>query len=164
VPPESDVLVFDVCGEPCALPVEAVQEIAPMASVARLPGLPSLLEGFLNLRGTAVPVLRLGRLFGAGRPVPGLYTPLVVMRGEAHLLALLVDAVIGIARLPADGLLPVDASHSFNGCAAAEVVIGGRAVHLLSGGRLLLEQERQCLAELQARAQKYLEEAEASRA
>ena len=53
-----------------------------MASLFRPPTIPSLLEGFLNLRGTAVPVLSLGRLFGLHERPLELHTPLVILRGE----------------------------------------------------------------------------------
>jgi purine-binding chemotaxis protein CheW len=54
----------------------------------------------------------------------------------------------------------VEEDRSFNGCLEAEVEIGGRFAHLLSPGRLLLEQERQAVAEFQAQARQYLDELE----
>lgn len=135
-----------------------------MALLAEPPGLPSLLEGFLNLRGAAVPVLRLGRLFGLPAPEAGLHSHLLVLRSAPHPLALLVDSASEIASLPADAFLPVREGNCFNECAAAEVTAGGRVVHLLAADRLLLEKERRCVSELQARAQQYLDELEACRA
>jgi hypothetical protein len=45
---------------------------------------------------------------------------------------------------------PAALSRSFNDCVEGEVTVGDRAVHLLSLERLLLEKERQCVAEFQA--------------
>lgn len=132
-----------------------------MAALARAPGQPSVLEGFLNLRGAAVPVIRLHRLFDLPPAAPGLYTPLVVLRGATHAVALLVDKVIEVTPVDKSALLPVDESHTFNGCAEQRAEIGGRTVHVLSPGRLLLEKERQSIAEFQAVAQRYLDDLEA---
>ena len=127
-----------------------------MAQLARPPGLPALLEGFLNLRGEAVPVVRLRRLFGLPEASPGLYTPMVVLKGREGPLALLVDEVSGVLSASEEAGLPVQEGHAFNDCVEAEVVLDGRAVHLLSTDRLLLEQERRRIAELQVVAQRRL--------
>jgi purine-binding chemotaxis protein CheW len=158
---EGKLLVFAIAGRSCAVPVEAVQEIVPMAALAHIPGQPSLLEGFLNLRGTAVPVLRLSRLFDLSPAEPGLHTPLIVLRGQPHAAGLLVDAVVEIACADRAGGLPIPENDCFNDCVQAQVEIGGRVVHVLSPERLLLEKERQCVAELRAQAQRYLDELEA---
>lgn len=129
-----------------------------MCTLWRAPGQTSLIEGFLNLRGTAVPVLRMNRLFDLDAAAPGLHSPLVVLRGRPFPTALLVDRVIDVTRAPE--LAPVGENVCFNDCAQAEFAHGGRAVHLLSAGRLLLEGERQRVAELQTRAQAYLSEVE----
>ncbi len=153
-------MVFTLAGQPCAIPLESVREVVPMAQLARPPGLPALLEGFLNLRGEAVPVVRLRRLFGLPEASPGLYTPVVILKEGP--LALLVDEVSGILSAPEEARLPVQEGHAFNDCVEAEVVLDGRTVHLLSKDRLLLEQERRRIAELQVTAQRRLSELEAS--
>jgi purine-binding chemotaxis protein CheW len=132
-----------------------------MAQLACPPGLPALLEGFLNLRGEAVPVVRLRRLFGLPEQTPGLYTPVVILK-EGGPLALLVDEVGGVLSAPEEDRLPVQEGHAFNDCVEAEVALEGRLVHLLSTDRLLLEGERRRIAEFQAVAQRRLREAEAS--
>lgn len=155
------LLVFEVGGQACALPVEDVQEIVPLPLLAHPPGLPPALEGFLNLRGAAVPVLRLARLFDLAIVPPGLYTPLVILRGEGGPVALLVDRVERLVEvLPAE-LAPIGRDNCFKDCAEAEVVSAGRTVHLLSPRRLLLERERECLEQLRERAQASLQDWEA---
>jgi purine-binding chemotaxis protein CheW len=154
------LLVFQVGEQLCALSVEVVREIVPMAELARPPGQPSVLEGFLNLHGTAVPVLRIHRLFDLPAPEPGLYTPLIILRGGQYPTALLVDSVTEIVSPPADAFLPVEKDSCFNDCAQAQVAVGDRTAHLLSSERLLLEKERRCVAEFQVRAQQLLDELE----
>ncbi|OGG54320.1 MAG: hypothetical protein A3F84_14840 [Candidatus Handelsmanbacteria bacterium RIFCSPLOWO2_12_FULL_64_10] len=150
------LMVFTLAGQSCAIPLKSVREVVPMAQLARPPGLPALLEGFLNLRGEAVPVVRLRRLFGLPEASPGLYTPMVVLKGREGPLALLVDEVSGVLSASEEAGLPVQEGHAFNDCVEAEVVLDGRAVHLLSTDRLLLEQERRRIAELQVVAQRRL--------
>lgn len=128
-----------------------------MAALLRPPGLPPLLEGFLNRGGAAVPVIHLGRLFGLPGEAPGLYTPLLLVSGRPGPLALLVDEVTDILSLDQSALLPVRESQVFNNCVEAEIELGNRTLHLLSPDRLLLEEERRRLAELQEAAQERLQ-------
>lgn len=154
------LLIFRLGGEECAFPVKSVREVVPMVQLVRPPGLPALLEGFLNLRGEAVPVVRLRRLFGLPEGALGLYTPVVILKEGP--LALLVDEVSGVLSASEEAGLPVQEGNTFNDCVEAEVVLNGRTVHLLSTDRLLLEQERRRIAELQVEAQRRLRELEAS--
>jgi purine-binding chemotaxis protein CheW len=158
---DGKLLVFAIAGHYCAVPVEAVQEIVPMATLSCVPGQPSLLEGFLNLRGTAIPILRLSRLFDFPAAEPGLHTPLIILRGPPHPAGLLVDAVVEIASTDRGGGLPIQEHSCFNDCVQAQVEVGARVVQVLSPERILLEKERQCVAELQAQAQRRLDELEA---
>lgn len=152
------LMAFRTGGQRCALPLKWVREIVHMALLSHPPGLPSILQGFLNLQGEALPVLRLDRLFGLSEQSPGLYTPLVILRNPGPPLALAVDEVTGVFFVSAEGLLPVRETDLFNGCVEAEVVLGGQTVHLLSLERLLLEQERRRIAEFQAMERRRLHE------
>lgn len=158
MPPHAQraLLVFHLAGERAAIPLEHVQRIAPMAQLARPPGLPAPLEGFLNLAGAAVPVLRLDRLLGLPEHGPGLYSMLIVLKDDRT--ALLVDRVSEIVSVPESALLPVGTDHSFNACAEAAVSVRGEVVHLLSPTRILLEKERASLSEFQAVAQQRLQD------
>lgn len=143
------LLIFRIGGIHCAVRLESLQEIVPMARLSIPPGLPHILQGFLNLGGGAVPVLRLDRLFGFPEQTLDLYTPLVILNVRGNPVALLVEEVLEVAALPKTALLPVDPNHSFNGCAEATVEFRGIPAHLLDIGRLLLEKERRCVADFQ---------------
>ena len=151
-----DLLVFDISGKSCALPLEDLLEIVPMASLSQTPSMPSILEGFLHLRGTAVPVVSLNRMFRLQEKSLELYTPIIVVRGHDYPLGLLVDHITQILSLSAENVVPLRKDHSFNDCAEAQVVATDRTVHIFSSERLLIEKERQCLGELQAMEQKRL--------
>ena len=87
-----NLLVFHSSGLDCAFPLEAVREIVPMARLSSPPGLPSGLLGFLDLRGTAIPIVRLDRLFDLPEQKPGLHTPMIILRGVLGPIGILVDS------------------------------------------------------------------------
>lgn len=118
-----------------------------------------MLQGILNLAGTAVPVLRLDRLFQLKEQRPGLYSMLIVTKGVAQgQVALLVDRVGGIVTVAEGAVLPVGKQNSFNDCADGVVTVDEQLVHLLCPSRILLAQERQALAEFQEMAQRRLQD------
>src|SRR5262245_45303952 len=155
-------LAFRLPDLACALPLAALREVVPVALLSRPPGMPSLLEGLLDLGGTAVPVVRLSRVFGVPDVTVGLYVPLLVLRHSEDRIALLVGAIDGIVRVPPARLRPVS-SVTFNDCVMGQIDSGGWSFHLLDPDRLLLEKERQCLAEFQAAEQDRLRRVEEAR-
>jgi purine-binding chemotaxis protein CheW len=158
MPGRRDLLVFEISGKFCALPAEDLLEIVPMASLSRPPSMPTILQGFLNLRGTAVPVVSLSRMFRLQERPLELYTPIIVVRGQGFPLAFLVDHVTQILSLSVEEAVPLQKDHSFNDCAEAQVTTAGRVVHIFSSKCLLIEKERQCLSELQTMEQHRLNE------
>jgi len=151
-----NLLVFDVGEQTCALPLDAVVEILPMASLSRLPGAPSILEGFLNLGGTAIPVLRISRLLEAPFVQIGLYTPLIIVRQANARLGLLVSGIRQIAASSQCAAM-VLAGH---GMVENGVNLDGKIVPILSMETLLLEQERKRISDLQEVQQERLRELE----
>lgn len=156
---ERVLLIFHLSGQLAALPLEDVDSVAPMAGLARPPGLPSPMEGILNLAGAAIPVLRLDYLLQLPELRHRLYSTLIVLKGASSgRIAMLVDRVSEIVSIPESLLLPVGEDCSFNGCAEAAVPVRGQVIHLLSPSRILLQNERRLLAEFQAIAQRRLED------
>jgi purine-binding chemotaxis protein CheW len=152
--PQRALLVFHLAGQLAAVPLENVERIAPMADLARPPGMPAPLEGILNLGGRATPVIRLDRLLHLPVRIPGLYAMLIILKGVSDgCIALLVDRVSEILSVSESALLPVRDEDSFNACAEATVSMRGEIIHLLSPVRILLEKERETLSEFQAVAQ-----------
>lgn len=154
----SSVVLFRLCGQPFALPVDAVSEVVPIAWLARPPQLPSAVEGILNLGGLAVPVLRLDRLLGLSGARFGLDASILIMKGAAP-LGLLAEHVDGVKPASAFSRVAVESGASLNGCLAAELEApDGGVFHLLSWERLLMEEEKGRLADFQARSQSRLAE------
>lgn len=156
------LLVFEIAGDAFAIPLDTVREILPLPLLSHPPGIPSFLEGFLNLGGQAVPVLNPTRLFRLQGPAPGPYSHLVVLEKAGAPLAILVNHAAGATEVPKESVMPVGQSFSFNDCLEGDARIGGRTVHILSVEKLLLEEERRRIAELQAMEQERLRELEES--
>jgi purine-binding chemotaxis protein CheW len=156
-----DLLIVRTGAYTCAIPSTQVAELILIPSLIRLPGQPAILDGFLNLRGVAVPVAPLLRLFLQSAPEPALHTPLVVIRVPNGLLALRVDTVEEVVTLDHDAFLQYAPSDSLNDCATAQFHWNGQEVALLSPERLLLTKERECIAGLQAQVQQRLHNLEA---
>lgn len=131
-----------------------------MATLFSPPGLPSGLAGFLNLRGTAVPIIRLDRLFELPERQPGLHTPMIVLRGVSGAsgsnycpMGVLVESVHAIISMPSARLLDIPQGSTFRGCATAALEVDGGAIHLLSAAALLEANEGRLLDDYRAMAQ-----------
>lgn len=147
------LIVFYVGQRSYAIPIEFVKEITPMAELSNPPGAPHLLSGILNLEGEAVPVVCLARLFGAEEQPVGAYTPLLILRTRPRHIALQVERVQQIISVDATDVVSMPAGHSFNDCACGVVSRGGGFIVVLSPERLLLEQERAFLDDLESQQQ-----------
>ncbi len=151
------VLIFELARQTAAIPIESAHRIVHMTRLDRPPGLPAVLEGVLNLAGTAVPVLRLERVLGLRAEDPGLFSMLIVMKGvSTGMTALLVDRVHEVLSVPEGSKVDASRENSFNAFAEALVIAGGRTIHLLSPQRILREEERRILSDFQALAQRRL--------
>jgi purine-binding chemotaxis protein CheW len=148
------LLVFHLGSQAYALSLGDVQEVLPLPLLAQPPLMPALLAGFLNLGGSAVPVIRLDHLFERGqRVVAGRYTPLVLLRPHAGGIALLVERVSEIIRVGAAEVLPLPDNQAFNDCVSGIISRDERLILVVDSERLLLEKEEQYLAEWQDREQ-----------
>jgi purine-binding chemotaxis protein CheW len=157
------LLIFQLAGYECAIPCERVQEVVSMAATAQSPAQPSTIEGFLNLRGEAIPVVILRRLFALPEFEPGIHTPVIIARLGDTLTGLLVDRVNEVATIDSEGIKPLAEEHSLNECADAYVIFDGRRIVLLDCDRLLLKEEKKRIAELQAAMQFRLRQLDQSR-
>jgi purine-binding chemotaxis protein CheW len=151
-PHTGNLLIFRCSGLDCAFPLEAVREIVPMAMLSTPPGMPSGLAGFLDLRGTAVPIVRLDRLFDLREQPPGLHTPMIVLGGIVlggilGPIGVLVGSVRGIVSAPSAQPLDLPPDGTYRGCVRAVLQIDGEPVHLLSPAALLDSNEARLLAD-----------------
>jgi len=103
---ERQYLSFRVGQETYAVPTRYVREILEYGQITRVPMMPALVCGVINLRGAVVPIIDLGERF-ENRPVKlGPRTCIVIMEvfdeDQAQLVGALADAVSAVAEIEDD--------------------------------------------------------------
>ncbi len=89
------LLTFKIERQSYGLPITNVVRIIEIVTITPLPGAPDIIQGIINLRGKAVPVMDLRYRFGLPPRLINLHTPIILVdvTGQNHLLGLIVDAV-----------------------------------------------------------------------
>jgi len=140
--------VFRVSDHLFALPLAVVREVAPYCALSRPPSLPGCVEGLLNLRGQAVPVIRLDRLLFLAETSPCLESVLLILQRGAETVALLVDRAVGIRAVEADQTSPLAPGSGCAPCVSAQASLPEGTALLLSPELLLLTREQEVLSHL----------------
>lgn len=99
-------LIFQLGSQKFGMPAMAVEEIVRVpGTLTRLPKAPSFVEGVMNLRGHAIPVIDQRKRFGDTAPSDRRRRALVVRIGSLR-AAFTVDDVAEIRRMDASSLAP----------------------------------------------------------
>ena len=138
-----DLVVFRAGGQEFALPAREVQEVALRPATVQIGPMPPWIEGFFSVDGRTVALLRLDRLLHLSEDADDLYSHVVLL--QDHPMALGVARVVEVATVPANALKPLPPGHAFNRAVAALVERKTGPVALLSGKRLLMEEEQERL-------------------
>jgi purine-binding chemotaxis protein CheW len=142
-----------------ALPRERISRILAIPALGHPPGLPSAMEGILDLAGRAIPVIRLDRLLGLPPISNHPYRHILLLHDVDPAVALLVDRTTDILRVSSDAEKALPPDETFNGCVIALYSApDSTQVHLLSSDRLLNEREKRALVDFQATEQRRLAE------
>lgn len=143
----------------CAVDRATVAQILPLPALSRPPTAPSLIAGFANVGGEAVPVIDAGALF-ATAPDPDvdpIYRHVLVLQLRAGRAGLLVDRVEDVRAAPPEADSAIAPEETLNGCVTGMVSFGDGAVHMLDASRLLLKAEQALLDELRKEEQRRLD-------
>ena len=130
-----DVICFSSGGERFALEARHVLRVAPLPTVARLPGTRACMLGLASVRGAMLTIVDLGQLLGSPAPATRGYV-VVVGRGHPD-LGLVADESPELAAIPA-GAPARDGTVAHDGTAPAliaRILPDGRA--LVDGDALL---------------------------
>ena len=103
---ERQLVVFSLHGEDYGLPITAVREIThytPPGATATAHG---LIAGMISWRGTVLPVADLSSRLG-GQLAVGERTRILVLELRNGSLGLVVDAVVGVLRIPEAQIAPL---------------------------------------------------------
>jgi purine-binding chemotaxis protein CheW len=149
------VLTFRVAELQAGIRADQVQEIIPFASTTKVPGQPSILEGFLNLRGDIVPVVPVAALFDLPYAIAE-YSPVIIVRIRGIRLGLLAEVVESVVTVDSGDLHPVPSNFALNECAESSFTVEEHDCVLLDCDRLLLFEETRRITELQGRIDRRL--------
>jgi purine-binding chemotaxis protein CheW len=109
-PAPLDVLLIRLAGELYGLPSAAVREVVRYRAYTPVPGAPPTLPGILSQRGTILPLVELRPLLGLEMAEVTRATRLVLVSHNDVDMALLAEAVLDLAALPADTVEPLPAA------------------------------------------------------
>lgn len=98
------VLVAEVDGYRCGLPVETVIELHRMVATVPLLEAPAVIDGVIDAHGTVVAVLDLRTRFGLSRRPASPSDHLVLVKLEDRTVALRVDRVLDLVTVPASAV------------------------------------------------------------
>jgi len=98
---ESEITLgcFEVGGRLIAIDVANVREVVRWQPVTPLPKSPTLIEGVIDLRGTLVPVVDLGRALHDRRVEPSTGTRIVVAETDGLVVGLTVDSAVEVLQV-----------------------------------------------------------------
>jgi len=148
---DEEFVVFHLADQEFGLPIKAVEEVARLPSkIAKLPKAPAFIEGLINLRGGAVPVIDLRRRFLLPVAERSSRQRILVVAMRGGKAAFMVDDVVGIIRLPAAAItLAPDLSPEQMRLIGRVAALGDRErmVLLVDPEQLLEQAEEQVLAQ-----------------
>lgn len=109
-PPQQGDAVVELCAfrvgdEEYVLDLRRIREILLPLPITPLPSAPGFVEGVINVRGEVVPVVDVRRRLGLA-PRAGGRGRVLLTHVAGRLLALLVDAVVEVVRLPRSAIGP----------------------------------------------------------
>jgi purine-binding chemotaxis protein CheW len=144
--PVVELCAFAAGDEEYLIDLRRVREILPPVPVTPVPRAPEYVEGVAHLRGAVVPVVDVRRRLGVAPRPDGRRTRFLLVRIGKQPLALIVDAVLEVVRLPrsqippAAGLTGAAGPRLFLGvCGASGSRRGEGRLRLLLNVKALLE-------------------------
>lgn len=106
--PTSDfrnLVTFRLDRQMYALPIEPIVQIIEMVAVTPIPQVNHSVEGVINVRGTAVPVVNLRRHLSLPEAKLRLHTPLILVQTGERIVGLIVDEVSDVLNISASQII-----------------------------------------------------------
>jgi purine-binding chemotaxis protein CheW len=156
--PVVELCAFAAGEEEYLVDLKRVREIVPPLPITAVPRAPDFVEGVANLRGAVLPVVDVRKRLGVAPRPDGRRTRFLVVQIGTQRVALVVDAVLEVVRLPrsrippASGLSGAAGPRLFLGvCGATGSRKGGERLRLLLNVKALLEPSAPEAAQAQRR-------------
>lgn len=102
---QQNLVIFELDGQTYGLPVATVVQIIEMVTITPVPQSNCAVEGVINVRGTAVPVVNLRCHLGLPVVPLQLRTPIILVRVDHWTVGLIVDEVIDVFGLGRDQIV-----------------------------------------------------------
>ena len=145
-----NLVTFRLDRQVFALPIEPIVQIVEMVTITPLPQASDSLEGVINVRGAAVPVVNLRRHFGMAETPQLLDAHIILVRHKEQMVGLIVDQVLSVLDLTGSQLVQtVDMiPHELGNLPLLQGLVLGKneTVLLLDLAQLLLPQHRMAIA------------------
>lgn len=103
----NQVVIFRIGKETYGVEIGHVREVVAWSQPRPLPGSPPHVEGVLSLRGEVIPVLDLGKRFGASRALPDEESRILVVEVGGQVAGVIVDTVTEVLTLANQSVHPV---------------------------------------------------------
>lgn len=110
-----DYVTFTIDNDQFALPVSQVREILQRDTITHLPDLDDCMLGIINLRGSVVPVMDLGKRLGlttreqtghGDRNITQEQTIIILEASEGAMVGLITDVVREVVQIPQEDIQP----------------------------------------------------------
>ena len=142
--PDFQFVRFRVGSFEFGIDIKSLKEIVRYREITPVPGAPAFVEGFIRLRGMAVPVIDLRRRFG----LPGEGhepTRIMITSINGHIAGLVVDEVADITtggkELRLKSAPSLKGAHPWDDCIEAVIESGTRSISIIRLQDLLDEKE-----------------------
>lgn len=106
-----ELLVFGLGNEEYAIDIGLVQEIRGYGAVTRMANAPAFLKGFINLRGSIVPLIDLRIALGQAEPAYDASTVVIILIFAHGATGIVVDRVADVVPLAPAQLKPPPQLH-----------------------------------------------------
>jgi len=104
----NQLVAFTLNRQPYALRLASVRQVLRMVEITPLPKAPEIVLGVVSLRGLVVPVLSIRRRLGLTEREANLSDQLIVADSSSRVVALVVDAVIGVVERSTEKITEAD--------------------------------------------------------
>jgi purine-binding chemotaxis protein CheW len=96
-----NLVTFRLDRQTYALPIEPIVQIIEMVTITPIPQVNHSVEGVINVRGAAVPVINLRRHLGLPEAKLQLHTPIILVQTGERMVGLIVDQVSDVLNVNA---------------------------------------------------------------
>ena len=157
---EMQLVAFRVGQEEFGVDGKKVEGVISLVDITRMPRSPEFVEGIINLRGQIIAVVDLAARLGVEAPERGPATRIVVVEAQDVKVGLIVDSpeVININREDIEASPALVAGDIESSFIKGVVKLGDRLLILLEVDRVLSDEERAGIGEMDPESEERAEE------